>query len=479
MRDHYKNDPNPNKIKAANFLLDNIYTHKTLKSKFVSKNGEAYPYDEFDHETIDDADKELTAFMKSGGKHKLTAVYDIENANAPFIISIVDNSIRAWEESPWKNSYNFETFCEYILPYRNTTEPVAHHWKKHYYNEYRHIIDNAEDPEDPISVCTSLLQEMDYFEFQRKRPFPQPALSIGQMHYRKKGLCEDLASVALLNARAIGLAVTYDFTPHNAASSNAHYWNTIINKEGGHIPFNGSLELPYNYDANYRRLGKVFRKVFSYPKDNLTRFVKPTEIPDKKLRDQNIIDVTHEYVDTYNVDYQFKDAKNQKVAYITVFNKNRWRAIWWSKINNGFTNFTNMGSNIVYLPALTKDTMVKGRKRPVLDLEEYPIWVNKKGVKTILKPNFGTTFSCFLSRENEMVGPYRDFNTVELTNGQTFNLHYWEGKWKFIASEEVKEGALSFCELPKNALFRVTPEKPDGFERIFLISGDNCRILWF
>lgn len=480
IREHYKKDSNPLKLKAAIFLLENLYSHKTLMSTFSTKEGVSHDFNEFNYEDIDIAEENLNSFITKGGKHKLRSIYDMEKVTTSFIISIVDSSMNAWESSPWKDTYDFNTFCEYILPYRNTSEPVGNNWKQRFYEQYKSVINNAEDKEDPVSVCTSLLQEMDFFEYQRKRELPQPALSIDQMHFRKKGLCEDLANVALLNARAIGLAVTYDFTPYNAASSNSHYWNTILNKEGKHIPFNGNLDLPYSFDANYRRLGKVVRKVFSNPKNNLTNFVKKNQIPDRKLKDAHIIDVTNEYVDTYNVDYKFADAKNKKVAYITVFNKNKWRALWWSKLDDkGDAKFTNMGSNIVYLPALSKEVTYKGRKGTGLALETYPIWLDKQGKQTILKPNFNNSFSCTISRENEDVGPYRDFNTVELIDGQAFNLYYWKGTWKMITKKVVKNASLSFNELPKNTLFRITPEKLDGFERIFLIDDTNCKIIWF
>ena len=218
---HYKNDSNPLKLKAAYFLLKNLHSHRSRISEFVTKKNNSFIFNEFDYKNIDSAEESLKSFIETGGKHKLKSVYDIEEVTAPFIISIVDSSIKAWELSPWKESYDFNTFCEYILPYRNTTELVGNNWKQRYYEHYKFVINNAEDKKDPVSVCTSLLKEMDYFEFQSNRMFPQAALSVDQMYFRKKGLCEDLASVALLNARSIGLAVTYDFTPYNAASSNA------------------------------------------------------------------------------------------------------------------------------------------------------------------------------------------------------------------------------------------------------------------
>ncbi len=477
---HFSRKQDSLKLKAAHFLLTNLSNHKTQYCEFKHSNGEVFEFNEFDYDNIDLAKKDLKCFKQTGGNYKIKTIYDIESVNANFIIETVESSFKAWNNSPFGKSYTFETFCEYILPYRNTTEPVTRNWKKKYYEAYSPQINNADDPEDPISVCTSLLNEMDYFEFQKKRITPQRALSIDQIHFRKQGTCEDLASVAVLNARSIGLAVTYDFTPYNAASSNAHYWNTIIDKDGNHIPFNGNLALPYVFDANYRRLGKVLRKTFSTSTEALAEHIKPNRILEKKLREPNVIDVTEEYVETFDINYNFGKKLLDNIAYITVFNKGKWKALWWSKTDTlGNAKFTKMGSNIVYLPAMPKKVNHNNIAKIKLSLENYPIWLNQIGQQKLLKPDFKNSFSCTISRDNEVVGPYRDFNTVEFINGQVFNLYYWSGKWILLNSKIVKNSSLYLTNLPKNTLFRITPKKPDGFERIFTINPENCTILWF
>lgn len=479
-KEHYKTDSNPLKVKAVDFLFKNLFIHKTINVSYTDSYGDVFEFNEFDYDDMDLAFEDLKCFKKAGGRFKLNTAYDIKNIDANFIIKVVDSSFKAWENSPWKESYSFETFCEYILPYRNAIEPVKSNWKDTYYNLYQPIIEKAEDPKDPVSVCTSLLQEMDYFGFLKNRLTPEPALSVDQIHFRKKGTCTDLASLAVLNARAIGLAVTYDFTPYNAASSNAHFWNTIIDKEGNHIPFNSNLDLPYVYNANYRRLGKVLRRTFSVQKGNITEHISPARIPESRISEYNLKDVTSEYVTVSNIKFAFNEKVLDNVAYITVFNKGKWRILWWGKVD-GTNNatFTNMGRNIVYLPAKPIELTKDGKTKISIELERYPIWLNKKGEQQILKPNFEAAYACTLSRENEEVGPYRDFNTVELINGQQFNLYYWDKEWKLITQQKVENNALTFNKLPKNALFKLTPEQPDGFERVFTVDNRNCKMLWF
>lgn len=480
IKKYFEKDPNPLKLEAAFFLLENMYSHKTIISEFKDVKGRLFDYKDSNYETAEEANEALEGFKKSGGKHKLKTIFDVESIDAKMIIANIENSFEAWDNGPWKSSYDFNVFCEYILPYRNTTEPVVYNWKKKYYEDYKYVIYTAEDPTDPVSVCTSFLNEISYYEFLKKRANPQPALSIDQIHNRGKGSCVDLASLSVLNSRALGLAVTYDFTPYHAASSNSHYWNTILNKDGKYIPFNGNKDLPYIYNANYRRIGKVLRKTFSNPKNHITRYVKPSRIPGKKLREKNVIDVTDEYVKTYDVNYKFASKVLDNVAYLSVFNKGKWKVTWWGKADsNGNAVFKNMGANIVYLPAQTMERAEEGKTKLSLELEKFPLLLSEKGDLQVLKPNFKNTYSCSISRNNEVVGPYRDFNTVELIDEQKFKLYYWEGSWKYLNEDTVKNSSLTFKDLPYNALFRLLPKKEDRFERIFTIDSKNCKIKWF
>ncbi len=480
VRGHFKAAGDPVKIKAADFLLRNLFFHYTKTTDFKQPNGDTYDFNELDYDNVELANKDLKCFKEGGGSYKHKTSSDLETIKASFIIDVVNTSVDTWQNGQWKDKYDFKTFCEYILPYRNATEPVDENWKSKYYEIYKPVLKNAEDPSDPVSVCTKLLQEMDYFDFQEKRINPQPFLSIDQMHFRRKGNCIDLASLSVLSARSIGLAVTYDFTPYHAASSSAHSWNTVVNNEGNHIPFNSNLAMPYVYDPNYRRLGKVLRRVFSNPEENLLKIVPVTEVPNKILRKRNVIDVTNEYVETTNISYNFNKKVPNDLAYITVYNKAKWKALWWGRVDEkGKAAFKNMGTNVVYLPATTQKVSKNGKQLIGLNYEQYPIQVLKGGATKTLKPDFKNVFNCSLSKNNEVTGPYRDFNSLALEEGAFYNLHYWDKEWILHGKSKVINEKIAFDKVPNNALFRLTPLSPDGFERVFCIDKTSHKIIWY
>ena len=85
----------------------------------------------------------------------------------------------------------------------------------------------------------------------------------------------------LFQGRAAGIAVSFELTPHHAASSNRHFWNSIIDHKGDAVPFNGPYESPFYYHPeNIRRIGKVFRKTYSAQPEAVANFLPPQDIPE-------------------------------------------------------------------------------------------------------------------------------------------------------------------------------------------------------
>lgn len=476
---HYKNAPK--KLKAARFLLKNLPIHRSFVCDWVTKEGKNIELDEFDFESFEHYEEHLKKIKQKGAQPRVHAMRDVKTIDANFLIDNIDAAFEAWTSSPWHSSYSFETFCEYILPYRNAIEPVRKGWRQDYATIYREALVRASDRTDPIQVCSEVIRKMEYFEFQFSRDYPQPLLSIDQVHFRRVGSCPDLANAAVLNCRALGLATTFDFTPANAASSNLHFWNTVVDTQGNHIPFNSNQNLPYEYDPNYRRLGKVLRHTFSKQNGALPNFVSRNSIPNTNLTYLNVIDVTKEYVTTSNLSYCFGETtNNDKIAYLTVYNKGKWKALWWGHLDpSGTTTFEAMGRNIVYLPARFQIKLQNGKKTKHVAYEKYPILLSKDGKTTLLKPDFDTTIDCTLSRQNEKLGKEKDFNTLTLENNKTYTLRYWEGEWKTLAKAEVQNENISFRGIPSNTLFKLEPENTDHFERIFVIDPSSCKIVWY
>lgn len=472
---HYKD--NPEKYKAALFLIQNMSIHKSVDYQWINmEKSQPINFSEFDFPDYTLAFKYLKDLNnKVGIRPKKSERYDVDVISSESLIHNIDLAFWEWKNNSWSTMYSFETFCEYILPHRSMSEPLEH-WRE----EYKTLADRTpyamDEMDDPVAVCTHIINSLVDFTFVNKRPDPIPFLSPSQMLFRRQGSCPDLANLALMVCRSKGVAATFDFTPHYAASSNRHFWNTVVNGGGAHIPFNSNAVndgddcLPYVYNANKKRLGKVFRKTYSIQTNTLANLIPLSKIPNGALEDKNIKDVTGEYVPVSDLSIRktrFKDS----IAYVNVYNLGQWKVLDWGKVDEDMMVFRELGRDLVYLPGTyDNDTMTYLR---------HPFLVDREGRQHELVPNTENVFSANLSRLNERRTNYIDFNTLEIIEGETYSLFYWDNGWKRIGTSVAKNKTVFFEDIPSNALYTMVPKKPDRFERIFTIQPNTNQIIWY
>lgn len=473
---HYKNDVQ--KQQAATFLINNIDIQNSQNYNWVDQNDKIVPYNELDYKNIDEA---VTAFKKLKDSLKIRPrpykLMDIEVVTSNLLIKNIDLAFDAWKNNPWSKSYNFNTFCNYILPYRSLVEPLED-WRQEYQLQVTNTIQAVADIDKPAAVATSAIQTLKNYNFVQSRPDPIPFLSPKQLLFRREGACPDLANLTLLACRSIGLAVTFDFTPFNGASSNRHFWNTIITEKGEHIPFDGNCfnnpsGLPYAYKATAKRLAKVFRKTYAIQPAALATIHNAAEIPEGFLKEKNIFDVTNEYVPTATINYPIEKTTKATIGFLNVFNVTKWQTIDWGVRKNNSIEFKNLGTQIVYLPSVYLPEVQK------MQYADYPILVDVDKNQVVLKPNYAKTFSYKITRDKTIKGPTLDFNSFEVFENEVFKLLVWDKGWKELEQVQSVNNAIPFSKIPDNGLFLVICKKSNGFERIFRINTTTKQIEWY
>lgn len=469
---HFDSVQHKKKYEAVKFLIQNLDIHKSVHCEWKNSKKQKIDYNELDYKDYPTAKKALKKFKDSLKIHpRLIQKYDINNLSNDYLIKNTNKAFELLNQRPWAKNYSTEIFYEYLLPYRSLIEPLEENWREKLEIIYTAALNNTESITDPVEICTRILGLIEHFNFIPSRPTPQPLLSLSQLTFRRQGTCPDLANYAIMVNRALGVATTLDFTPHYAASSNRHFWNTVVTAENKHIPFNGNKEVPYEYDPNQKRLGKVLRRTFSKQKSSLASKINPAKIPSIVLKTKNIKDVTSEYVPSSDIKYRFATKNN--IGYITVFNQGQWRILWWGETSKGKKNiFKNMGQNLVYLPALFNSETHQ------LELAPYPLFLNTNGKTKILKPNFNKTTNAVLTRKTEVRLNNLEFNSLEFIENETLELFYWDKKWNSLGSFLVKNKAIQVSNIPTNALFKLLPNKPDHFERIFILTKEG-KISWY
>ena len=473
---HYQKRGEIEKYKAAVFLIENMPIHKSENIVWLDKNQQTIEFSEFDFPDYKIAYNYLKSLKDSIGVRPAKMVeYDVKKISSELLIEHIDLAFYEWKNNPWSQHYSFEIFCEYILPYRSLHESLEP-WRKDLKNFINQSTLKFIKTTDPTEACTHIISHLENFTFITRRPDPTPTLSARQMLFRKQGSCPDLANFSVLLCRSKGVAASFDFTPHYAASSNRHFWNTVVDKHGKHIPFNSNAInscnncLPYLYKADKKRLGKVFRLTYAIQKESLANRLHQYQIPNSFLQQKNIKDVTSEYVSVSPLilnKNKFKDS----IAYVSVYNLGKWKTIAWGAANQNKMIFKDLGRDLVYLPS--------GYVQQEHQYVRYPYWINKQGISKELSPNFTDTYTAILNRKNELKNQYLDFNTLEIIAGDPYTLRYWDNGWKILGISKATTKGVRFQNIPTDALLNLSPPYPDGFERNFLIQKDTHQLIWY
>ena len=463
---YFYNTKDQQKIKAINFLVSNMDIHASETYYWADSSGNKILFDELKYPDFLSSIKAFDSLKKEYTKIHPTPQHipDIETIKANFLIDNTEKAFTAWKTSPSKNT-SFENFCEYILPYRISVEPLQS-WRTAYNNKYAFILDSAKNKTFDSTLkyliadinrwftCTYNLEE-------RKEPLPR--LGALQLLLRKKGLCEDVADLSVFSLRSIGIPATVDNVPYWATSTGGHFLNTAFNNQNKSVPFDVLLKSD-SLNEFIREPAKVLRTTFSKQKNTLASIMAPDSIPAGMLRTQNYIDVTDQYWKTKDLTCPLVKIKNQpKIVYACVLNGSKWRPVWWAKADSNNTLFTNLCMGAVYLPMYYKN----GK----LGAAGYPVALgNNKTV--VLQPDTINTHSITI-KELE--------NYLLFRPNKKYRLLYWKKtNWEIIGQQTTDQTTkeLVFENVPKNALLLLIPEFSKHKERPFIITDEGQRLWW-
>lgn len=462
--DHFYNKKDPVKIKAIEFLITNMDIHysETYYWKDLL-NRKKIEYSELDYPNFKSAIEAIDSLKNKYGllTYQDTIIYDIHVLSGKYLIDNVNQAVDIWRDSEYKN-IPFEDFCEYILPYRVTTEPITD-WRAKYHNKFKWLGD---------SICNKFLENIlsyatidykDWFTFttgKENRDEPLPRLSALQLLFRKKGPCEDVASLESFIFRSQAIPAAYITIPLWATSAGAHFSNTIFNKEMKPIRFDITMDKPINHELP-REPAKVIRYTYSKQKGTLAMSEQKENIPSGYMQHTNYKDVTHEYWKTSDVTIPLFTDTVQTV-YAGIFSLREWNAEWWGKQNHDSVTFTNMPRGIVILPM----TYNKGKFK----VEGYPI-VNGYNHQLLLVPDTIHTRSVTIKEQDKY---------LRFRPGKKYELFYWNNKWESLGMQTatMESSVLLFSKVPQNALMLLIPEYSEGKERPFIIMNDETRHWW-
>lgn len=386
--EYYSASKDSLKLEAARFLIENMPQHgyswsegmEMYRKKIAASN------EWLGRGKLNEYWKEA----KDYGKQE--RVLDLHTLTADFLIADIESAFRVWEDAPWHNEVDFDAFCNYILPYRLSDEPLAGNWRDSLYLHFHPVIEGEKDMKRAFVLLNNFVNKQ-MAQSKLDCPYVMDVLSLNKYGF---GLCRD-RSLLLGNAlRAVGIPAMYDYI-HSWTnySKVGHTWiahpdkgeiYTLLDKDtvlrkGNRI--DASMFVPtYTPEAEYpflidsiKRVCKVWRSRYKWQWDADPK--RLSSIP-WKLSNPFTEDVSAQYALTDRVSVA-SDTKSD-VCFLSIFKTgDNWQPAAWACREDGIFIFRNIGASIVYLPTQLKE----GEYLPLGN----PFILKPDGEKQLLEPD--------------------------------------------------------------------------------------------
>ena len=302
--------------------------------------------------------------------------YDVTHISADYLINNIELAFQVWQAQPWGKTIPFDVFCEEILPYRVSTEPLEN-WRKKalasFAELYQSFVDDAELTS--VEACKRVNDRLPRFRLDKDFP----TMNYSQLMASTRGMCDHFVALAIFSMRALGIPVTHDFTHRWPGDRLGHSWNSVRTGDGVRISFLGTEVNPgAPHQGSTDAKGKVYRYVYAN-RQNVNTGLE--NIPPLLRGINNVIDVTSEYALCADARVPVLNSHLNKTGYafLSVLHENTWNPIGWGTVDDEHIQFRSAGKNILYLPVFFNH----GVQSPA----SYPFMLNDDGTCQIFKPD--------------------------------------------------------------------------------------------
>jgi len=356
---HYSQSPEDSlKLRAAYFLIANMPGHAFRRHPdlFEPAFDTTAKYRSWKNRT-----RSFTRELKAVRQEYPVKFYadslieDLHHVTADFLIENIDMAFMAYHKISSVYPYDFQTFCRYVLPYRNRNEPleIGNHKRKREFEKYKWALKQLHSGYPLPRVARSIIDSADL----RVNPDVSilGALSDRQVAKARFGLCSDLVDYMVNVFRALGIPASHEFTPHWGNDyRNGHDWMTIPGPDSLLALDAGNGHL-LNSDYQKSSMGKAYRVTY----EKHTAFYPFTK------------DVTSEYKTANHITIARKWGRadaNQPI-YLSVFDrKHSWIPIGRAdRVTADSILFRDIGSHVVYLAGYyNQDRRYKSLNNPFI-----------------------------------------------------------------------------------------------------------------
>jgi len=451
---------------AMEFLIANMDGHGYIVTRLFDAGGAEVPFDAENHGDFAAAQARMDELEREHGTLEFRRerfVSDLETVTADFLVNHVTTALETWRTAPWCRGVSLALFCEHILPYRGSNEPLEA-WRAPCRARLAGVLESLGSESD-VRVVGARARDaaaswVGFNELYYLHPTDQ---SFTEMTQSGRGRCEDITNMMAYAARSAGAMLASDYTPWWPDRDNNHAWEVILDAEGrGTAPLSN-------------RAAKVYRKSFAHQPASLGASKPDGEVIPRWLEGTHFRDVTAEYVPVSDLPVEATRPRRSAtaLAYLCVFNGGEWRPIHWARLENSAATFTAMGRNIAYLP-VTNDAQG-------IDALAEPFILTTEGERRVLDGRSLRTTTLELSAAPAVAAEANAQTarpTLQLEMGRGYELFVWQdGAWRTVGHITAAETSTVFENLAIDRLYWLVADDSRKLERIFTIE-DGRVVSW-
>ena len=361
LRHYMFEDPNPEKLAAAQFLIENMPGHYSYSSS------EIYSYYAYADSIL--ADTSLTPEQQRDSLLAKTdsrfvampflKTRDIEIVKADYLIDNIDKSYAQWKTCPWASHLSFEDYLEWLLPYKAVEFQELDAWRDtmlaHFGTCLEHPVKNDVEYNTTLGVAEMIRNEA-YHVLNRHGLYTRAGLPLLTAHLQVSqtfGDIPDYALTAVLAFRAAGVPAVLDETPVGSRYTAATKWYVILSDRGEELTSEWDLATMIGGGFFPDERGpKVYRNTYAINKERLdylryAKFCYPFELGKK--------DVTSKYFLTSDLEIPIDMVPRIKLndMYVLIASAvrddmNPRRIVDFGTMKRGKACFHDMGREVLY-----------------------------------------------------------------------------------------------------------------------------------
>ena len=359
---HYRTvDNNPQKLRAAEFLIENMPAH------YSYAGSEIYEYYDYAAKIL--ANKSLSPEQQRDSLLSITdlkyrdlpshTVPDVQIIKADFLIKNIDTSYDGWVNNDWASQLTFDEYLEWLLPYKATELQELDAWRDtllaHFGKGLQNPIKNDVEYNTTIAVADMLRNDA-YNGLHRYGLYTRAGLPLLSAHLQASqtyGDIPDYALTAVLVMRSASVPAVLDETPVGSRGTAATSWYVIYSDRGE--------ELTSEWDFStmigggffpYERGPKVYRNTYAinpqrWEYRQKAKYQYPFELGKK--------DVTAKYFLTSDLSIPIEKGilKHVKDKYVYIASavrneENPWQIVDFGVMKHGKATFHDMGREVLY-----------------------------------------------------------------------------------------------------------------------------------